>query len=63
MIGDGIEHISTCHGGKDDRGLIWVAYGDEGIGGNFGWGLSDEAPPPLGMSGLVCCSCLDDVIP
>jgi hypothetical protein len=38
----------------DALGRIWVAYGDEGVFGNFGWG--DPGPAPVGAAGLVCFS-------
>jgi outer membrane protein assembly factor BamB len=36
----------------DALGRVWVAYGDEGIFGNFGWG--NPGPIPVGAAGLVC---------
>lgn len=46
-FGDGIRDVQAR--GDDD---IWVAYRDEGIFGNYGWGLHGDAAP-LGSSGLV----------
>lgn len=46
-FGDGIRDVQAR--GADD---IWVAYRDEGIFGNYGWGLHGDATP-LGSSGLV----------
>src|SRR5579883_3404136 len=47
LLGDGINRAYV-----DARGRIWVAYGDEGIFGNFGWG--GPGPTPVGAAGLVC---------
>ncbi len=47
-LGDGIQHVQT-----DSLGRIWVGYFDEGVYGNFGWGIP-EGPQPLGAAGLVC---------
>lgn len=47
-LGDGINRLQA-----DSRGRIWVGYFDEGVFGNFGWGLGTEHAP-LGASGLVC---------
>jgi hypothetical protein len=47
LLGDGIEHLAI-----DSLGRIWVAYFDEGIYGNFGWG--SPGPSPIGSHGLVC---------
>ncbi len=47
LLGDGINSVYV-----DDLGRIWVAYGDEGIGGNFGWG--NPGPTPVGVAGVVC---------
>jgi hypothetical protein len=49
LLGDGI-HCAYV----DALGRIWVAYGDEGIFGNFGWG--GPGPEPVGSAGLVCFS-------
>jgi hypothetical protein len=46
-LGDGIEHVQTDHAGN-----IWVAYFDEGVFGNFGWGTRNGAEP-IGSAGLV----------
>ena len=48
LLGDGIEELAI-----DGQGRIWVAYSDDGIWGNFGWGWGT---PPVGESGLVCFS-------
>jgi hypothetical protein len=47
LLGDGISRAYV-----DARGRIWVAYCDEGIFGNFGWG--GPGPTPVGAAGLVC---------
>ena len=47
LLGDGINSAYV-----DALGRIWVAYGDEGIFGNFGWG--GPGPTPVGAAGLVC---------
>jgi hypothetical protein len=47
LLGDG---INSAYVDALDR--IWVAYGDEGIFGNFGWG--GTGPTPVGAAGLVC---------
>jgi hypothetical protein len=47
LLGDGINSAYV-----DALGRIWVAYGDEGIFGNFGWG--SPGPTPVGAAGLVC---------
>lgn len=47
LLGDGINRV-----GIDRLGRIWVAYFDEGIFGNFGWG--NPGPRPIGAAGLVC---------
>jgi hypothetical protein len=49
LLGDGINSLAI-----DAIGRIWVAYGDEGIFGNFGWG--NPGPMPIGSAGLVCFS-------
>lgn len=49
-IGDGVSSVQV-----DEFGRIWVGYFDEGVFGNFGWGLPDS-PPPLGRAGLTCWS-------
>lgn len=45
-IGDGVNDVQTTPSGD-----IWVSYFDEGVFGNYGWGLS--GPEPLGRSGLA----------
>jgi len=47
LLGDGINSASV-----DALGRIWVAYSDEGIFGNFGWG--NPGPTPIGAAGLLC---------
>jgi hypothetical protein len=49
LLGDGINHAQV-----DRRGRIWVAYSDEGMFGNYGWG--DSGPEPVGARGIVCFS-------
>src|SRR5262249_22084105 len=49
LLGDGINSAYV-----DALGRIWVAYADEGIFGNFGWG--NPGPTPVGAAGLVCFS-------
>lgn len=49
-VGDGIGSVQV-----DESGRIWIGYFDEGVFGNFGWGVTG-APEPLGASGLVCWS-------
>ena len=49
LLGDGIESVAV-----DSLGRIWVAYFDEGVFGNLGWG--HFGPPPVGASGLNCFS-------
>lgn len=46
VLGDGIEHVLTTTAGD-----IWVGYFDEGIFGNYGWGL--RGPRPVGSCGLI----------
>lgn len=46
-IGDGVEHLQTTTDGS-----VWVGYFDEGVYGNFGWGLP-AGPTPVGSSGIV----------
>lgn len=53
-LGDGIESLAV-----DGQGRIWVAYFDEGIFGNCGWGREDSHLPnvwvdAVGGCGLVC---------
>lgn len=46
-LGDGIRSVLTT----EDR--IYVGYFDEGVFGNFGWGISEEnGEPPIGQHGL-----------
>jgi hypothetical protein len=47
MFGDGIAHVLAT-----STGQIWVGYFDEGIYGNYGWGLGD-GPEPVGAYGIV----------
>lgn len=47
-FGDGIEDLAV-----DARGRVWVSYFDEGVFGNFGWGVG-RGPDPVGAAGLVC---------
>jgi hypothetical protein len=47
-FGDGIQDVQITAGGE-----IWVSYSDEGVFGNYGWGLGSDSPP-IGASGLVC---------
>jgi hypothetical protein len=46
VVGDGIEHVFTT-----STGDIWVAYFDEGVFGNYGWGGS--GPTPIGAPGII----------
>jgi hypothetical protein len=55
LLGDGINSAYV-----DALGRIWVAYYDEGILGNFGWG--NPGPPPIGSPGLVCFSELGEKV-
>jgi hypothetical protein len=50
-LGDGIADVRS----RPD-GTIWVAYFDEGVIGNRGWGEHGGGPEPLGASGLVAFS-------
>ena len=45
-LGDGIERIHTTSAGD-----VWVEYFDEGMYGNYGWGL--PGPEPIGAPGTV----------
>lgn len=45
VLGDGINHLLTTGSGD-----IWVGYFDEGVFGNFGWGVGTK---PLGASGIA----------
>lgn len=56
LLGDGIQSV-FC----DGRGRIWVAYFDEGVYGNFGWG-SEDGPEPIGAAGLACFDDRGDVL-
>jgi hypothetical protein len=49
LLGDEINDLRI-----DGNGQVWVSYGDEGIGGNFGWG--GPGPEPVGAAGLACFS-------
>lgn len=55
LFGDGISDLQI-----DDRGRIWIAYFDEGVFGNYGWG--HPGPAPVGQAGLVCFSALGEKI-
>lgn len=46
VVGDGVGQVCTT-----TSGAIWIGYSDEGIFGNYGWGL--PGPAPIGQSGLV----------
>jgi len=46
IVGDGIAHVRTT-----PSGAIWIGYSDEGIFGNFGWGV--PGPAPVGHRGLM----------
>lgn len=46
LLGDGIENIQAT-----SAGTLWTGYFDEGVFGNFGWGME-----PVGASGLVAWS-------
>jgi hypothetical protein len=48
LLGDGIQHVQI-----DSEDRIWVGYFDEGVYGNFGWGMGD-GPAPIGAAGLLC---------
>lgn len=47
LLGDGISGARV-----DALGRIWVAYFDEGVFGNLGWG--GPGPTPVGAAGLAC---------
>lgn len=47
ILGDGIQDVQV-----DSRGAVWVSYFDEGIFGNFGWGMGQDSTP-IGHAGLV----------
>ena len=47
VFGDGIAHVLTT-----STGQVWVGCFDEGIYGNYGWGLG-EGPEPVGAYGIV----------
>lgn len=55
LFGDGISDLQI-----DEHGRIWVAYFDEGIFGNYGWG--HPGPAPVGQAGLVCFSALGEKV-
>jgi hypothetical protein len=46
-LGDGVGHVQTTH-----QGYVWVGYFDEGVYGNYGWGMHG-APAPIGAPGLI----------
>ncbi|MGW1994978.1 hypothetical protein [Embleya sp. NPDC001921] len=46
-LGDGIRHVLATPAGD-----LWVAYFDEGVFGNYGWGAPD-GPEPVGWPGLI----------
>lgn len=46
-LGDGIAHVFTT-----DTGHVWVVYFDEGVFGNYGWGLAEDREP-IGSCGLA----------
>lgn len=46
-LGDGIAHVFTT-----GTGHVWVGYFDEGVFGNYGWGLV-EGREPIGSCGLA----------
>ncbi|WP_152990713.1 hypothetical protein [Sphaerimonospora mesophila] len=47
VLGDGIADVQTTLSGE-----IWVSYFDEGVYGNFGWGVTG-GPAPIGSPGLI----------
>ena len=47
LLGDGIADVAV-----DEAGRIWASYFDEGVFGNFGWGIPGPSGP--GAGGLVC---------
>ncbi|GAA0989669.1 hypothetical protein GCM10009555_074000 [Acrocarpospora macrocephala] len=47
VLGDGIEDVQTTPSGE-----IWVSYFDEGVVGNFGWGVPGGLDP-IGQPGLI----------
>jgi hypothetical protein len=47
VLGDGIAHVLATSAGQ-----VWAGYFDEGIYGNYGWGLG-EGPEPVGAYGIV----------
>jgi hypothetical protein len=47
VLGDGIGHVLAT-----STGQVWVGYFDEGIYGNYGWGLADSEEP-VGAYGIV----------
>ena len=49
-LGDGLEHVQIT-----EDGLVWTGYFDEGIFGNYGWGVP-RGPTPLGAGGIVAWS-------
>jgi len=55
-IGDGVSSVQV-----DEFGRIWAGYFDEGVFGNFGWGLPDSEPP-LGRAWLTCWSATGELL-
>jgi hypothetical protein len=47
VLGDGIAHVLAT-----STGQVWAGYFDEGVYGNYGWGLG-EGPEPIGGYGIV----------
>jgi hypothetical protein len=47
VLGDGIAHVLAT-----STGQVWAGYFDEGIYGNYGWGLG-EGPESVGAYGIV----------
>lgn len=45
-VGDGVQHVMTTA-----SGAVWTAYSDEGVYGNYGWGV--PGPAPIGRPGLL----------
>jgi hypothetical protein len=46
VLGDGIGHVQATSAGE-----VWVGYTDEGVYGNYGWGIGGEQP--MGWTGIV----------
>jgi len=55
LLGDGINRAYV-----DALGRIWVAYFDEGVFGNFGWGSPGAGQ--IGSAGLICFSVFGEKI-